>query len=155
MPPGVLNTLVETGLAAGPVVRIAAVTIWLWLKTAAQVGRLDCLDIDHVVCSHEGERRLMVEVAPLSAHMLMGFRQPADGFSSAVAALLPAGHMPLGLLQCLLRFAVVTGILDDAPIRSDEKDLQPHVNAGLLPDCRERMLRHIRTGDATYHPSAS
>jgi hypothetical protein len=39
-PPGVLNALVETSLAAGSVVRIAAIAVGLGRGTAAEVGRL-------------------------------------------------------------------------------------------------------------------
>ena len=40
-----------------------------------QVGRLQVLMIDRVVCAHQGKRRLMVEVLSLATHFLMRFRQ--------------------------------------------------------------------------------
>jgi hypothetical protein len=61
MPPSVANTLVETGLVAGSSVDIGAVLVLLWGGTAAQVGRLNRLDVDRVVGAHKVERGRVVE----------------------------------------------------------------------------------------------
>ena len=53
--------------------------------TAAQVGRLDRLYADRVVRAHEGERSLVVEVAPLSAHVLMLLGKQLHRLAVAVA----------------------------------------------------------------------
>src|SRR5260370_41087611 len=47
-PPGVLNALIVTGFAAGPIVLIAAGLIPLRRGTAAPLCRLDRLRVDHV-----------------------------------------------------------------------------------------------------------
>src|SRR5215469_2416509 len=64
-PPGVLNALVEARFAAGSIVCIPAGAVWLRLRTAAHIGRLNGLDIDHVVRAYERKGGLVMEVAPL------------------------------------------------------------------------------------------
>jgi hypothetical protein len=73
VPPSVLNALVEAGLAASPIMLVAAgaVRIRLGCGTTTQVGGLDGLNVDHIILSNQGERRLVMEVAALPAHVLM------------------------------------------------------------------------------------
>src|SRR5262249_50852031 len=130
-PPGVLDRLVEAGLVAGSVVLVAAITIRDRGTAPTQVGRLNRLDVDHVVVADQGECRLVVEVAALPAHMLMLLAAPAHRLCSSLAALLAAGDVPLGFLQHLLSLAVVAGILHDVAVRRDKKHLQPDIYGGL------------------------
>jgi hypothetical protein len=60
---------------------------------------LDGLDGDHVVRAHEVQRGLVVEVAALSADVLMLLRAQRHGFAAAFAALRAAGDPPLGVLE--------------------------------------------------------
>src|SRR5260370_35240016 len=94
-PPGVLNALIETGFAAGPIVLIAAVLILLRRGTAAQVGRLDRLHVDHVVLTDQGERRRVVKVPPRAPPMLKLLGGQLPPLLAAAPALLPVGHPPL------------------------------------------------------------
>ena len=100
VPPSVLNARVEAGFARGPVVLVApiAVAIWLGFWTAAQVRRLNSLDVDRVVRPHEGERRLMVNVGSLAADVLMLSGTVRHGLRSALAPLLAARDALLRLL---------------------------------------------------------
>src|SRR5262249_22635206 len=122
-PPGIVNTRVPARLLAGPAVFVAAGAVWLWLRAATQGGRLDRLNVDYVVPAHEGECRLVVEVAALPAHLLLLLGEHLHGLLAAVAPLLPAGDAVLGLLELLLSFPVVAWVLHDVAIRGDQKNL--------------------------------
>ena len=52
------------------------------------VGRLEIFVIDHIIGAYEGERRLVVKVAPLASHRLVRFGEECDRLASTVAALL-------------------------------------------------------------------
>src|SRR5215472_9285871 len=130
-PPGIVNAFVQTALLAGSVVLVVALLILLWGGTAAQVGRLDRRDVDRVVGTHQSERRLMVEVVALPAHVLMLLGALVRSLGASFAPFLAVGDALLGLLQRPLSFAVVPWVLYQSPVFRDEKDLQPHVDAGL------------------------
>ena len=87
-PPRVLNRLIETRFAAGPIVRRGAVRILLGCRTAAEVLCVNRLDVDRIVRPHEGARGLMVEVAPLPAHVLILLGALVRGLDASLAALL-------------------------------------------------------------------
>ena len=116
-PSSVLDRLVETSLAAGPVMLIAAGAIRLGLWAAAQVRGLHGLDVDRVVGAHQGQRRLVMEVAPLPPHVLMLFRVLPYGLRTALAALLAARDALLRLLQSFLRRTLVARVVDELPLR--------------------------------------
>jgi hypothetical protein len=127
-------------------VKIATVAIRLRLRTAAHVGRLDRLDVDRVVLAHEGERRLVVKVAALSAHVLLLLCALRRGFRASLAALLAASDMLLCLLQLALGLPRVPGGLDAVADRRDAKDRQPDIDAGRFAGERQRRYRHVGTG---------
>src|SRR5258707_15624339 len=54
-----------------------------------QVGDPQVFEVERVVRAHEGERHLVVEVAPLPPDVLMGFGEQHHGLLPTVAALLP------------------------------------------------------------------
>src|SRR5262249_52330303 len=98
-PSGVQNSFVQARLAAGSVMEIAALAVWRRGRTTAEVGGLDRLDMERVVLAHQGQGRLVVEVAPLPPHGLMGLRQYLHRLGAALAALLAPGHPLLALGQ--------------------------------------------------------
>jgi hypothetical protein len=147
-PSSVLKAFVEASFLRGPVVLVAAILVLLWCGTAAQIGRRDRLHVDGVVPAHQRQRRRVVEVAPLAAHVLMPLGTPAHGFRAALTALLAARDMLLGFLQCFLRFALVARIRNRLPIRRDEKHLEAHINAGLAVGRRQRLGGYLRTREA-------
>ena len=120
---------------------------------------LDRLHVDRVVPAHEGERRLVVEVAALPADVLVPLGALLGGFLPASAPLRAAGHPPLRLLQRALGLAIVARVRDGVAVRRDEEHLQAHVDAGLVAG----LLPVRGSGSAgtsaheqqTYQPSAS
>src|SRR5262249_44221501 len=102
-PPGVLNTPIETGLAAVPIMLIVAVLILLRRGTAAQICHMHCLDVDYVGLWHQGERGLTVEVAALPAHMLTLLRALLGSLGAAVTPRLAPRDSLAGLLQFAFR----------------------------------------------------
>src|SRR5262249_16455897 len=140
------------GLAAGPVVLIVAVLILLWRRTAPQVGGLDCLDIDHVVVAHQGQRCLVLEVGPLSPDMLMLLGALSSGLRASLAAPLATRDPLVDLLQPLLGLAGVPWIGHSIPLSRDEKHLQPNVYARLFAGERQRLYGHIRTRERDIPP---
>jgi hypothetical protein len=75
-----------------------------------RVGRLHILMLEHIVGSHEREGRLLVEVLPLAARLLMGFRQQLHRLPAAVAALLTTRNATLRHFQRSLSLAIPTQI---------------------------------------------
>src|SRR5262245_4455438 len=116
--------------------------------TAAQVGRLDRLDVDRVVGAHQRKRGLVVEVGSLSAYVLVRARQHPHRLATAVTPLLAARDALLGLLERAFRSAVVAGIRDRLAIRRDEKYLQSHVDAGLASGEWQGLGGDLGTGAA-------
>ncbi len=111
-----------------------------------QVGDLQVFQIDRVVGAQQRQRRLVVEVGPLSPDRLVRASEARDGLAPSVAAPLAARDAALRLCQLLLPPPVVAGILDDPGVRRDEEDLQPHVDARLLAGRWQRPCGHLGTG---------
>jgi hypothetical protein len=147
-PPGVLNTLIEAGLLGGPVVFIAALAIRFRFWPAAEVRRLNGLDIEHIVLAHQGKRRFVVKVGSLPSHVLMLLGTPAHGFRAAVAALLASCDMPLRFGKLLLGLPIVARILHYIAVRRDEKHFQPYVDAGLASGEGQWLKRDVGTREA-------
>src|SRR5262245_23608512 len=120
---GVLHACVAAGFPLGPMVCIAAFAVRLRLRTAAQVRGLHGLDIERVVLAYEDERRLVVKVAPLPAHMLMLLGAIPHGLLASLAALLSACYPLLRFLELFLRLAIVprVGHALALPIGGDER----------------------------------
>src|SRR5262249_14756247 len=111
------------------------------------IADLQIFQVDRVVRAHQGEGRLVVEVAPLALDLLLLLGASPDGFPPPFAAFLPARDTSLGLLQSLLGFAVVAGIVYDVAVRRDEKDLQPHVYARLASGTGQWLYGHLGAGE--------
>src|SRR5260370_5010117 len=147
-PPGVVNALVETGFAAGPIVLIGAVLSLLRRGTAAQVGRLDRFHVDHVVLTDQRERAGVMKVGALAPHMLMLFGEQLHRLLAAAAALLPFGYPLLRFLHLALGCAGVPGMLNELPVRRDAEHLQPHVDAGRFASEGQWLRGHLCTPGA-------
>src|SRR5215469_1901427 len=89
----------------------------------------------------------MMKVVPLPVHRLIVALEQGDNFAAAMAPLLPATHLALGLGETPLRRAVVARILYDLPVGGDEKHFQPHVDAALVPGGGQRFDGHLSAGD--------
>src|SRR5258708_11493318 len=129
-PSGVMNAFVEARLAAGPVMQIAAILIRNRYGTAAQVGRLDSLHIDHVVLANEHQCRFVVKVRALPADMLVFLRALGHDLLAASTALLAAGDALVRLGKLPFGFPVLARILYHVAVRRNEKDLQSNVYPG-------------------------
>jgi hypothetical protein len=105
---------------------------------------LDRLHDDCVVPAHEGERRLVVEVAALAADALVLLGAQLHRLLAAMAPLLAPGYSPLHLLQRALGLPVVAQVRDDLPVRRGEEHRESHVETGT--SAQEQQ---------TSHPSAS
>jgi hypothetical protein len=133
----------------GPKLRPAGIRDALGeVGVADQVGHRQIFQIDGILGSYQPERRLVVKVPPLPLHGLVLLSQQLHRFLVPLAAFLPPRHPPLGFGQRLLGLAVMAGTLDHLTFRSDQKDLQPHINAHLLPSGRQRLDGHRLTGEA-------
>ena len=122
------------------------------VRRSDQVGHPQVFQIDHVVVPQQGERRLMMKVAPLALHRLMLLGQQHHRFPAALTALLPPRDTPLRLLQLPLGFAVVPRIFNDVAVSRDEKHLQADVDTGLVTGGREGLHGHIHAGEAAVPP---
>src|SRR5262249_10491421 len=134
-PPGVLKALIEPGLAAGSIVQRAAVAVRIRLRrgTAAQIRGLNRLDVEHIVehiiRAHQGERRLVVEVAPLPAHVLLLLGALLGSLRMSLTSLLATADALVGLLQRLLRCAVAARVGDGFPRGGEKEDREAHSDA--------------------------
>ena len=157
-PTRIVNRLVETSLGAGPITQRAALAVGLGGRTTTQVGYLQVFAIENSVCSHQMERRLVVTVGPLPAHLLMPLGQQLYGLPAALAAFLAPRHPALSFLEGLLRPAVVPRVLHHIAFSGDEKHLQPHITTSP-PVSRPVGGRGCAGTSAhekqQYHPSAS
>ena len=104
--------------------------------------------IDDIVLTQQQERRLMMEVVPLTPDFLVLLGEEQHRFPAPLAALLPPRDPPLGFLQCALGFPIVPRILHDFAFGGDEKHLQADVDARLLTGGREGLHGHICAGEA-------
>jgi hypothetical protein len=93
-----------------------------------------------------------MEVLALSAHVLVFLGTLVCGLGASSAPLRAAGDALLGFLQRPLSCAVVPWILYRSPVGSDEKDLQPHVDTGLLSREGEQLHRYLGTRAADRPP---
>jgi len=59
------------------------------------IADLQVLVIDHIIGAHECERRLVMKVLPLAAHLQMRLGQQCNGFAPAVAAFFASGYSAL------------------------------------------------------------
>src|SRR5260221_3529374 len=104
--------------------------------------------VDHVVLLDELAGFLVVEVAPLVAHVLVGLGEQHHRLAPAVTALLPSADSPLGTPQIQLRHAEDARGGDRAAIRQGREGLQAEGNSGLLTRERQGLDRHLRAGEA-------
>ncbi len=112
------------------------------------VGRLQVLVINHIIGTHQGERRLMMKVLPLAAHRLMRLGEQDNRFPATMAPYLAPRDPALRGLQCPLGFAIPTGRKDACAIREGTERFYPKVNAGLLSSWRQRLYWHIGAREA-------
>ena len=119
------------------------------------IGRLQVFVIHHVVLAHTGQRRLVVKVLPLPAHLLMRFRQQRDRFASADAALLAPRDAPLGRLQRPFGFAVPAGGEDACAIGEGGECLNAKVDPRLLACGGKGCIGTSAQEKQAYQPSAS
>src|SRR5581483_7827060 len=116
------------------------------------VGDPQIFEIDGVVLAQQHERRLVVEVRALALHLLMRLAKAAHRLAAPFAALLAAAHPFVGLGELLLRFAVVTRILDRFPISGDEEHLQAYVYARLASGGWQGLRGNISARDDGIPP---
>ncbi len=119
------------------------------------IGDPQIFEGDGVVGAQQGQRGLVVEVAPLPREVLVRLGEQRDrllaacaALLAACAALLAAAHAPLRLRQFLLAPAVVARMLDRITLGGDEEHLQAHVDARLAPGGCEGLNRYVRAGYA-------
>jgi hypothetical protein len=113
-----------------------------------QVGRLQLFVIDRIVLPHQRQRRLMVKILPLTAHLLVRLRQQRHGFAPALAPFLAPTHPALGGLERALGLAIPSRVKDAHAIRQGSERFNPQVDPGLLSRWRQGLYRYIRTGEA-------
>ncbi len=104
-----------------------------------------------VVGAHEDQCRLVMKVPPLPAypaHVLVGLGEQNHRLLAPVTALRATGDAALGLRQALLPAAVVAGMLHPVALRRHQEDGEAHVSAGLPSGGRQRLERHVGTGEA-------
>src|SRR5262245_57047618 len=89
----------------------------------------------------------MMEVPPLSPHLLVLAAEQSCGFVPPLTALLPAREPFLSFGKLLLAFAIVPRIRDGRALSRDAKHLQAHVDARLAPCGRHRLSGHPGTGE--------
>src|SRR5262249_51871258 len=88
---------------------------------APHVGDPQIVEIDHVIRADEHARYLLVDVAPLSPHLLMLLGEELDRPAAALAALLAATHSPLRVIEGFLCLPVLPGVLGHRAICRDKK----------------------------------
>jgi hypothetical protein len=108
----------------------------------------ESFEIDGIVGAQEGARGLVMEVTPLAGNLLMLPLQQLHRFAAAPAPLLAPGDPALGFGELLLSFAVVPRVGYHLTISRDQKHLQSHVYARLIPSQRPRRYRHVGTREA-------
>src|SRR5262249_30462649 len=91
---------------------------------------------------------LVVKVAPLTLDLLVFPSALDDSPPPPLASLLATGYTLLRFVQSLLRFAMVPRVFDSLSLSGDEKDLQPHIDAGFFAGKRERLYGHLGARDA-------
>jgi hypothetical protein len=114
---------------------------------ANHVGHAQIFEIDGVVGSEQGERRLLVKVSALPSNLLMLPLEQCHGLLPALAPLLPTCDPSLRLLERLFSLQEETWVLHLLPIRRDEELLQADVDARLLAGRWQRFYRHLGTGE--------
>ncbi len=153
-PPGVVDALVEAGLAAGPVVEHSRRSHPAWARDGGSSWRAGLPRHRSCRTRAPGQAPSCGGSRALPPDVLMRLGTPAHGLAAALAALLPAGDPPLRLLQRALGLAVVARILDDLALRRDEEHLQPHIDAGLVAGAgaAARPAPRHRRSRRTSHP---
>jgi hypothetical protein len=107
------------------------------------IGDLQIFEVERVVLTQQGERRLVLEVEPLPLDVLMRPLKVAHRLAPAVTARLATRDDALRFRQSLFTPPMQAWIFHHASIGSAEKDLQPHINARLSAGGRKRLGWHI------------
>src|SRR5262245_4487371 len=94
----------------------------------------------------------MVEIGPLTPHLLMRLRQQRHRLAPTIAPFLATRDTPLRRFQRALRRAIPAGMEDACPIRERSEGFQPKVYARFLAGRRQRLHRHIRAGETDIPP---
>src|SRR5262249_36561909 len=113
-----------------------------------QIGDPQDFARDDIILAHQRKRRLVVEVAPRSAHLVMVFGDQHARLLATPTALLAARQTLLGFGEAFRSSSVVTRVLHDLAVGGDEKDLQPDINARLSSGGWQGLGRYLRTGAA-------
>ncbi len=116
------------------------------------IGDLQLFEIDHIVLTHEHERRLVVKITSLAFHVLGDFGSSGKRFPAPVAALLATRNRLIGALQAAFTRAKVTRIVHHQPLRRDQEHLQSDIDARLLSSEQQRLDRDAFTRDAGVPP---
>jgi hypothetical protein len=94
----------------------------------------------------------VVEVTPLALDVLVLPLQERDRCAAPFAPLLATAYATLGSGELPLCTAVVARIRYHLAIRSHDKHLQPHVDAGLFARQWQRLCGHLGTREASVPP---
>jgi hypothetical protein len=102
-----------------------------------QVGRLHGCVLDGVVLTHQGERRLVMEVGTGAVDVLLRPSEQCDRLAAPMAARCAARYPALGTSQRHLGHPQDARRGDLMAVRQGGEGLQPQLNAGSMPDqCR-------------------
>src|SRR5262249_18153885 len=98
---------------------------------------------DHVVLTHDGERRLVMKILPLASHRLMRLRQQCHSLAPAITPFLASCDAPLCRLQRLFSLAIPAGVEDAPAVRQCSESFNAKVYAGFLSGGGKWLYGHI------------
>src|SRR6516165_5711314 len=102
------------------------------------VGRLQVLMIDHVVLTHERERRLVMKILPLTSYFLMRLGEQYHCLAPAMTPFLAARDTTLRGLERAFRLAIPARREDARAIGERSERLDAEVDPGFLSRGRQR-----------------
>ena len=107
---------------------------------AAKLATRRSSQVEDIVQTAQHERRLVVEIPPLTPHLFEFLGEHLSGLVMALTALLASS-------EPFLRLAIVAWSLYRCALCGDEKHLQPHVDSGLASSDEQRLSRHVGAGE--------
>src|SRR5262249_4334768 len=100
--------------------------------------------IDHLIGAHQCERRLMVEILPLAAHLLRRRGEQSHRLAAAVAPAWASGDPPVGAFQGPLGLAIPAGMTDARALRQRGEHLDAEINPSPLSGGRQGAHWRLR-----------
>ena len=122
------------------------------VRVPHHVGDLQVFEIDGIELAHQGKSSLMVEVLALPAHLLVLPGQELHSLPASFAAFFAAGDPAVRFLQFPLGLTIVTGIVGDLALGSDEEHFQADVYASLLAGWQQWVRGHIGARETAVPP---